>query len=212
MPSYTGSETNDASTNLFVGSVSAKTATENLSCPGGVVHEDQETVQSVIDDDSFRHNMNYVFAMGRCSQLCKTAGHDKVALASVVSLVDEATERLRRGLHITPVYTNVASISVQADHLPHNPVPAVPAHHTRPTSQKRFKSSLELARGRKRRAGNQVDRGYSVTENELTFMEPLSNTGKRHKTCSLCFQQGHTVRHCPSLEPYKGTPLPKDDR
>jgi hypothetical protein len=43
-------------------------------------------------------------------------------------------------------------------------------------------------------------------------MQPLANTGKRTKTCSLCFQQGHTVRHCPSLEPYKGIPLPKDDR
>ncbi len=111
MPSFTGSETTDASTNLFVGPVSTKKATEHLPGPGvvleasehlsgpGVVLEEQETIQADIDDDSFRHNMNYVFAMGRCSQLCKTAGHDKVALASVVSLVDEATDTLRRGLH-----------------------------------------------------------------------------------------------------------------
>jgi hypothetical protein len=71
---------------------------------------------------------------------------------------------------------------------------------------------MELARGRKRRAGNEVHRGQSVPDDEPTFMEPLANTGKRTKTCSLCFQQGHTVRHCPSLEPYKGIPLQKDNR
>jgi hypothetical protein len=175
---------------------------------------DPETVREGIDDASYRNNLNYVFALGRCSQLCKTAGHDKVALASVVSLIDEATERLRRGLHITPIYTDVASSGVLTEHnnLLNHPLPSVPGHHTRPTSQRRFRSSLELSRGRKRRAPKSVARGLSVSENELTFMEPLSNTAKRTKTCSLCFQQGHQVKHCPSLDPYLGIPLPKDDR
>ena len=27
----------------------------------------------------------------------------------------------------------------------------------------------------------------------------------------MCYQSGHTVRQCPSLEPYEGIPLAKDD-
>jgi hypothetical protein len=214
MPSYSGSNTKVASTDVIIGTVSGRTATEDSSGEATALH-DQESLQEGTDDSSYKNNLNYVFALGRCSQLCKTAGHDKVALASVVSLIDEATERLRRGLHITPIYTDVASIGVQAvqNNLMLQPLPSVPAHHTNPTRQRRFKSSSELARGRKRRANHQLlGRGQPVTENEPTFMEPLSNTAKRTKTCSLCFQQGHQVRHCPSLDPYLGIPLPKDDR
>jgi hypothetical protein len=116
MPSHPGSNTNAASTNVIIGSVLAQRALEDPSGEGALL-QDKESVQEGIGDSSYGNNMNYVFALGRCSQLCKTAGHDKVALASVVSLVDEATERLRRGLHITPIYTNVASIGVQPEKI-----------------------------------------------------------------------------------------------
>jgi hypothetical protein len=207
MPTLPGSNTSVASNDVIIGSVAARTEIADTSVQGGILH-DEESVQEGINEVSYRNKMNYVFALGRCSQLCKTAGHDKVALASVVSLIDEATERLRRGLHITPIYTDFASAGVltERNNLMNNPLPSVPAHHTNPTGQRRFKSSLELKRGRKRRSSK------SVTENDPTFMEPLSNTAKRTKTCRLCFQQGHQVTHCPSLDPYLGIPLPKDDR
>ena len=55
-------------------------------------HDDDSTIPvSDQPESAFNKNMNYSFALGRCSQMCKSAGHDKVALASVVSLVDEVT-------------------------------------------------------------------------------------------------------------------------
>ena len=115
---------------------------------------------------------------------------------------------MRTGLHLRPIYPDygVASAPSNVENVPPLPIPAVRANHTHPTQQKRFKSSLELARTRKRAAPSMAP-GIKPAS-----MTPLVNTGKRHKTCSLCYQQGHTVRHCPSIEHYKGLPLAKDDR
>ena len=129
------------------------------ACQGAVL-EDDESVEATeaTNHNTFGKNMNYVFALSRCSQLCKAAGHDKVALASVVSLIDEATERMRQGLHITPTYSDFASIgngnASDQENLSPRPLPSVPGHHTQPRKQKRFKSSVELGRGCKRRAEN----------------------------------------------------------
>jgi hypothetical protein len=190
-------------------------AGEGHSTCQGPGFEDDASGDEEVGNLAHRKNMNYVFALSRCSQLCKTAGHDKGALASIVSLIDEATERMRQGLHITPTYSDVASIGNQAEEDQENetprPIPSVPGHHTHPTQQKRFKSAPELARCRKRRAGSQCTVGKQVS-GSVAHPEPLRNTGKRQKTCSLCYQKGHTVRHCPSLDPYQGIPLAKDDR
>ena len=129
-----------------------------------------------------------------------------------MSPVDKATERIRSGLHINPTYSDVASIGNGANQENETlqPLRAVFGHQTRPTSQKRFKSSIEIGRGRKRPPRSQPNEDNCMTTNTLP-MAPLANTGKRSKTCSMCYQKGHTVRHCPSLEPYKGIPLAKDD-
>jgi hypothetical protein len=178
----------------------------------GILDLEHESQLQNDDDRSFRKNMNYVFAMGRCGQLCKTAGHDKVALASVVSLVDEATERLRKGLHISPIYTDFSSVGglEEPTNRPPAPLPAVPGTNRSPTSQSRFKSGVEWG-SRKRSRGIPLSTGRHVDHSQST-MQPLTNTAKRTKTCSMCYQQGHTIRNCPSLDPYDGIPLPKDDR
>jgi hypothetical protein len=190
---------------------------------------DRETVMAGIDKDTYDRNMNYSFALSRCATLCKAAGHDKVALSSVVSLVDEAMERMRQGLHINPTYSNVAAIGDQGneENIPLRPLPAVPGVQRHPTTQNRFRSSIEIgrSRGQKRRANGEgligrhvpaegeplVGRHVDSSTPDTAFLPPLANTGKRTKTCTLCRQKGHTVRHCPSLEPYKGIPLARKD-
>jgi hypothetical protein len=49
----------------------------------------------------------YKFLLSRCSKLCWTTGHDKAAMAAVVSLIDEATEQMRMQLHITPTWIDI---------------------------------------------------------------------------------------------------------
>jgi hypothetical protein len=155
------------------------------------------------DNRSTSNNFCYKFLLSRCTELCRTAGHDKTAMAAVVSLVDEATEGLRMRMHITPSWTDIDSASLQENTSP-MPLPAIPSHHTRPNSQSRFKSATELHRGKKRKASTSNDR-------RVPFAEPVANTGRKNPACSLCSQKKHTIRFCPSLEPYKGVPLPKND-
>ena len=156
------------------------------------------------DNQSTSNNFCYKFLLSRCTELCRTAGHDKTAMAAVVSLVDEATERLRMRLHISPSWTDTDSATLQESIAPSMPLPAIPSHHTRPNTQSRFKSTTELHRGKKRKVSSSGNR-------QLPFAEPVANTGRRNPACSLCSQKKHTVRFCPSLEPYKGIPLPKND-
>jgi hypothetical protein len=156
------------------------------------------------DNSSSSNNFCYKFLLSRCTELCRTAGHDKNAMAAVVSLVDEATERLRMRLHISPSWTDIGSASIPENTSP-MPLPAIPFHHTRPHTQRRFISSLENHRvGKKRKSGTPIDSIVPATE-------PTANIGRKNKACSLCFQKKHTVRFCPSLEPYKGVPLPRND-
>ena len=156
------------------------------------------------DNRPASNNFCYKFLLSRCTELCRAAGHDKTAMAAVVSLVDEAMERLRMHLHISPSWADTTSASV-TENTCLMPLPAIPAHHTRPHSQSRFKSSSETQGGsKKRKAG-------TAMEQRVPFEEPLANTGRKNKGCSLCSQKRHTVRFCPSLEPYKGMPLPKND-
>jgi hypothetical protein len=176
--------------------------------------QDGESTSGEVDNQSYQQNMNYTFALSHCATLCKTAGHDKRTLASVVSLIDEATMCLRSGLHINPTYSDVALVGIPQNqenlqNIENIPLPAVAGYHRRPTSQTRFKSIAEISRSRKRKADTQ--RGKLVSDSESLMMEPLANTGKSTRTCSLCYQKGHTVRHCPSLEPYAGVPLAAKD-
>ena len=114
-------------------------------------------------------------------------------------------------LHINATYSNVALVNCVAnvENINPLPLPSVPGNHTRPTSQKRYKSSLENGRARSSRK-RPPPSSQSIADSGAT-LTPLVNTGKATKTCSMCYQSGHTVRHCPSLEPYAGLPLAKDD-
>jgi hypothetical protein len=64
--------------------------------------DDAEITMGAVDNLSYWQTMNYTFALSRCATLCKTAGHENHALALVVSLIDEATKRIRSRLHINP--------------------------------------------------------------------------------------------------------------
>jgi hypothetical protein len=115
------------------------------------------------DTASNGSNYSYNVLYSRCSELCRAADHDKTAMIVVVSLVDEATERLRMGFHISPTWTDIPNKN-NTDNVPPQRLPTIRAHHTRPTEQFRFKSSNEVHRQRKRKVGNVVG-------------HPLPNTG-----------------------------------
>jgi hypothetical protein len=72
-----------------------------LASEGEAIVGDPDLDNGDIENNSLRKNMNYTFALSRCSTLCKTAGHDKQSVSLVISLVDEATEGMRQGLHIS---------------------------------------------------------------------------------------------------------------
>jgi hypothetical protein len=166
--------------------------------------EHPDNTQDERTTHSTSNNFSYKFLLSRCSELCRTTGHDKTAMAAVVSLVDEATERLRMGLHISPTWTDIMPQTTQASldgSRNQQPLPAIPAHHTKPTTQHRFKSSVEMSRNRKRKS----------TPLMVLPLQPIANTGRKNPGCSLCFQRGHKVGRCPSLDSYKGLPLAKKD-
>jgi hypothetical protein len=105
--------------------------TTNIQDREMVEHEDMVDLTDTLSNGS---NYSYKFLYSRCSELCRAAGHDKPAMAAVVSLVDEATERLRMGLHINPTWTDIPHQN-NTENVPPQPLPAIYAHHTRPTEQ-----------------------------------------------------------------------------
>jgi len=175
--------------------------------------------------------LNYQHCMTLCTELCRTAQNDRLAMETLAMVVDEMTGHFREGrkfLSLSVAFTesttnrslSLALTETGANRLALNGEPA-PARNggavsatsrpiTNTTSLKRKQSVVERSRSQPR--SQSAKRRRTAFTGKSNRASDQYHVGTKHnntsKSCGLCKLTGHQIRSCPKITIYAVAPLP----